>query len=115
MVNLKDLFFMHLFMATIIGGLLGEWRRVPQNKSVITRTFLSNAMGCMFLSFLGGSFIYEMTGQYVVSVVTAGIVSYQEVDFIMKILKKFAIDNLETALKMLDRNRGQDKDDKNDE
>ena len=108
MINIQELFFMHLFIMVTLGGFAGEYQRCPSNVGILSRNFTKNIIGCMFVSFLAGWAIFEKTGNYAASLISAGAISFQNINTIKKASKGYAVSSLKTALKILEGKRGND-------
>ncbi len=101
---MNNLFFFQLIGMTSSGGILGELMRLqkidPPPLFVLGR-FLPRVLSSIFLASLLGYILVIVTERENISIISAGIASYQDEEKIMEILKGILIDTMEAALRKL--------------
>ncbi len=102
---LEYIFFGQLLGIVATGGFVGEWYRSPCSGEIL----FSNVGGSAFLSFLMGWGIYEINENKSLSLIAAGLLAFQDIEFIKRFVKNFALKNIKILQGMLD---GDDDDDK---
>lgn len=84
-----DFFFLLQLIAIVcIGGFIGEFYRVAITNSVINKLFFARVLAGSFLSCLLGYLIYYFNKNKVFALIAAGLMAYQEENFVSQLAQQ---------------------------
>lgn len=91
-------FFGQLLGVVATGGFFGEWHRSPCAKTLV----FSNVGASAFLAFMLGWGVFEVRGNRTFSLIMAGLLAFQDIDFIKKTGKSVITKNIKMLQGMLE-------------